>query len=132
MKARILLPAILVVACATHAPRSVSLVGPQGETFAGTLTYQDAWRGRLEIPAGPGGDAYSGPFVVVPRKSEPLSQATIVPAGATPSTYASDSSDLTATVKGSRGATLVCHVEVGRFGEQNGTCESAPADAPRR
>ena len=48
------------------------------------------------------------------------------------STYASEASDLTATVKGSRGATLVCHVEVGRFGEQNGTCESAPADAPRR
>ena len=131
MKARILLPAILLVACASHAPRTVSFVGPQGERFAGTLTYQDAWRGMLEIPAGPEGDSYAGPFFVVPRKGEPLSQATIVPAGATASTYVSESSDLTATVKGSRGATLVCRVEVGRFGMQNGTCESSGADAPR-
>jgi hypothetical protein len=131
VKGRILLPAILLAACASHAPRSVSLVGPQGESFAGTLTYQDAWRGTLEIPAGPGGDSYTGPFVVVPSKSEPLSQGTIVPAGATASTYVSETSNLTATVKGSRGSTLVCHVEVGRFGEQNGTCESSGADGPR-
>lgn len=135
IRSLILVFTVVAAACVSFPPRSVSVVGPQGEIYVGTLTYHDAWSGTLKMPAGPGEESYEGLFVVVDRTATSQSQGTIVGSGVVGTASGAATAELRAAgtwhAKGSGGSTMICQLEVGRLGHGVGTCEHSNGDVFR-
>lgn len=131
-----LLRALLIAHCFLLAscipPKPVTLVGDTGEQFTGQVSYDGPFSGTLTIENGPGGEQFSGRFVVVDRTATQQSQGTVVvPQGTSVpaigistnvSTGGIDASGHWYAV-GNKGARMECNLSIGRGGHGHGVCK---------
>lgn len=109
----------------------VTLSGEAGEHYEGHLAYDDPFSGTLRVEKGPGGERFSGRFVVVDRTATQQSQGTLLmpqveqlPAMGSATNVSSGGVDATGHwfATGDKGSRMECQLLVGRGGHGQGEC----------
>jgi hypothetical protein len=132
IKIRSLILVLLSVTITACIPaKVVTLIGPDGPQYFGSLEYSDGLSGVLTVQNGPLGESFTGRYTVIDRTAVGQSQGTLVmPGNSTPTigaTGSSSSGNVDASgywyAVGDKGSTMQCDLVVGRQGHGRGTCK---------
>lgn len=124
---------LFLTSCATISPKSVSLMGDEGQSFTGKLEYADPFSGTITMGNGPAGESFSGTFVVVDRTAvsssggvlmaPSLNSAQPVFGGAQGTSSGAIEAWGIWHAIGAKGGHMNCELQMGRQGHGSGTCK---------
>lgn len=127
-------PLLLMSCTAVIANKNVTMVDDKGIQYLGAIDYKDGYSGVLTISEGPGGESFSGKFVVVDHTSVSTKQGSIIvpqndklPAvgGAAQSSSGEIKADGYWHGVGNKGTTIEGTMTIGRGGHGYGICKDS-------
>lgn len=125
---------LFLLSCAIYQSKDVTLIQSNGIQYTGVIKYSDGYSGTLSIVEGPGGESFSGKFVVVDQTSTNIKKGSIiVPQSnqipAVGGIAESSSGEINATGywygTGNKGTKIEGTMRIGIGGHGHGTCKDS-------